>query len=99
MLITLTPEQEARIQAHVATSDFTSVEEAARQLIDERIAELSADDDDMEWAKPMLEEARASIARGDVLTLEEHILRKEHRRRNAARRAQRGGFTVGRIFS
>jgi antitoxin ParD1/3/4 len=85
MPITLTPDQEAWIQAHVATGDFASIEEAARQLIDDRIAELAADDDDdMEWAKPLLEEARASIARGDVLTLE------EHRQRNAARRAMRG---------
>jgi antitoxin ParD1/3/4 len=86
MPITLTPEQEAWIQAHVATGDFASIEEAARQLIDDRIAELAVDDDDdMEWAKPLLEEARASIAKGDVLTLE------EHRQRNAARRAMRGG--------
>ena len=86
MPITLTPEQEAWIQAHVATGDFASIEEAARQLIDDRIAELAADDDDdLEWAKPLLEEARASIARGDVLTLE------EHRQRNASRRAMRGG--------
>jgi antitoxin ParD1/3/4 len=85
MPITLTPEQEAWIQAHIASGDFASMEEAARQLIDDRIAELAAvDDDDMEWAKPLLEEARASIARGDVLTLE------EHRQRNASRRAMRG---------
>jgi antitoxin ParD1/3/4 len=87
MPITLTPEQEAWIQAHVATGDFASIEEATRQLIDDRIAELSAadDDDSLDWAKPLLEEARASIARGDVLTLE------EHRQRNASRRAMRGG--------
>ena len=36
MSITLTPEQETWIKAHVATGDFASVEveEAARQLID-----------------------------------------------------------------
>jgi antitoxin ParD1/3/4 len=80
MPITLTPEQEAWIQAHVATGDFASIEEAARQLIDERIAELAVDDDDdMAWAKPLVEEARADIARGDVITLE------EHRARNATR--------------
>ena len=39
MPIKLTPEQEAWIQAHVATGDFVSIEEAARQLIDERIAD------------------------------------------------------------
>ncbi len=85
MSITLTPEQETWIKAHVATGDFASVEEAARQLIDDRIAELAHDEgdepDDMAWAKPLVEEARADIARGDVLTLE------EHRARNAARLA------------
>jgi antitoxin ParD1/3/4 len=82
MPITLTPEQEAWIQAHVATGDFASIEEAARQLIDERIAELAIDDDDdMAWARPLVEEARADIARGDVITLE------EHRARNATRLA------------
>ena len=85
MSITLTPEQETWIKAHVATGDFASVEDAARQLIDDRIAELAHDEgdepDDMAWAKPLVDEARAAIARGDVLTLE------EHRARNAARRA------------
>jgi antitoxin ParD1/3/4 len=86
MPITLTPDQEAWLQAHVATGDFASIEEAARQLINERIAEIAAeDDDDLEWARPLLDEARASITRGDVLTLE------QHRARNAARRATRGG--------
>jgi antitoxin ParD1/3/4 len=49
------------------------------------MAELANDDgdehDDMAWAKPLVDEARAAIARGDVLTLE------EHRGRNAARLA------------
>jgi antitoxin ParD1/3/4 len=85
MSITLTPEQETWIKAHVATGYFASVEEAARQLIDDRIAELTNDEDgehdDTAWAKPLVDEARAAIARGDVLTLEEQSAR------NAARRA------------
>jgi antitoxin ParD1/3/4 len=85
MAITLTPEQETWIKAHVATGDFASVEEAARQLIDDRIAELAIDEngdsDDMAWAKPYVDEARADMGRGDVITLE------EHRARNAARLA------------
>ncbi len=82
MSITLTPEQEAWIKPHVATGDFASVEEAAHQLIDDRIAELAeTGDDDMAWAKPYVDEARADMARGDVITLE------EHRARNAARLA------------
>jgi antitoxin ParD1/3/4 len=79
--LTLTPEQEAWLQAHVATGDFASVEEAARQLIAERIAERALEDDDLEWARPLLEEARADVERGNVITLE------EHKARNAARLA------------
>jgi len=84
MSITLTPEQETWIKAHVANGDFASVEEAARQLIDDRIAELADDeDDDLAWAKPWVEEAVAALERGAFITL------KEHRARNAARRAAR----------
>ncbi len=40
----LTPAQEAWLQAHIARGDFDSIEEAARQLIAERIAERAAED-------------------------------------------------------
>ncbi len=82
MAITLTPEQEAWCETHVANGDFASVEAAARQLIDERIAERAAEEnDDLAWAKPYVDEARAAVARGDALSLE------EHKARNAARLA------------
>ncbi len=82
MPITLTPGQEEWFGARVARGDFASVEEAARQLIDERITERAAEEgDDMAWAKPYVDEARVAVARGDVITLEEHKLR------NAARLA------------
>jgi antitoxin ParD1/3/4 len=72
MSITLTPEQETWIKARVATGDFASVEDAARQLIDERIAERTAEEaDDLAWAKPYVDEARAAVARGEFITLEE----------------------------
>jgi Arc/MetJ-type ribon-helix-helix transcriptional regulator len=45
MPITLPPELEAWLQAHVANGDFSSVEEAARQLIKERIAERAAEEE------------------------------------------------------
>jgi antitoxin ParD1/3/4 len=38
MTITLDPEQEAWLKSRVASGDFASVEEAARHLIDDRIA-------------------------------------------------------------
>ncbi len=82
MTITLTSAQVAWIESHVANGDFTSVEEAARKLIDDGIAQLSSvEEDDMAWAAPLVEEAREAIARGEIMTLE------EHRARNAARRA------------
>lgn len=80
MPITLTSEQEAWLRAHVATGDFASIEEAVRQFIDERIAELTIEaDDDMAWAKPYVDEAREAVARGDVITLEEHRARNAER--------------------
>jgi antitoxin ParD1/3/4 len=85
MSIPLTPEQERWLQAHVARGDFPSIEEAARRLIDERIAEREVEDDDMAWAKPYVDEGLAALERGDILTLE------EHKARNAARLAAMKG--------
>jgi len=51
MPITLTPEQEAWLQSQVATGAFASIEEAARRLIDERIAERELEDDDLPWQR------------------------------------------------
>ena len=80
MTITLNPEQEAWLETRVASGDFASVEAAARQLIDERIAERALEEgDDLAWAKPYIDEALAEIARGEEITLE------EHKARNAAR--------------
>ena len=77
MTISLTPEQQAWISAHVARGAFASVEEAALQLIDERIAELAILEDDLVWAKPLVDEALAEVARGEFLTLEEHRARMD----------------------
>ena len=86
MTITLTPEQQALLSSYVARGDFSSVEEAARQLIDERIAERVLEEgDDLAWAKPYVDEARAAVARGDVLTLEEHKARNRNRLADAER--------------
>jgi antitoxin ParD1/3/4 len=79
MTITLTPEQIAWIDAHVARGDFPSVEDAVRQLIDERIAERSIEDDDLAWAKPLVDVAVAEAGRGDVMSLDEHKARNRTR--------------------
>jgi antitoxin ParD1/3/4 len=80
MTITLTPSQEEWIRDRVSKGAFASVEDAARQLIDDRIAEIRLlENDDMDWAKPFVDEAREAVAQGDILTLEEHRSRNEKR--------------------
>lgn len=76
MVITLTAEQEAWLKARVASGDFSSIEEAARQLIEERIAERDLlESGDLAWAKPFVEEGLAALERGEFITLEEHKAR------------------------
>ena len=76
MTITLTPEQKTWLDAHVARGDFASIEDAVRQLVDERIAErMLEENDDMAWTKPYVDEALAAVERGEVITLEEHKAR------------------------
>jgi antitoxin ParD1/3/4 len=76
MKITLTPKQEQWLAAHVARGDFPSIEDALRQLVDERMAE---EGDDLAWAKHHVDEALADVARSAVMTLEEHESRTEAR--------------------
>lgn len=76
MPVSLTPEQQAWIEAHVNRGEFPSIDDAARQLIDERIAErMAAERDDVAWAKPYIDEARAEVSRGKVMTRDEHETR------------------------
>ena len=78
MSISLTPEQEAWLCARVVRGDFPSVADAARRLIDERIAErMAEEEDDLVWANPYVDEALADVARGEVLTREQHETRMD----------------------
>ncbi|MBI1867623.1 MAG: hypothetical protein HYS06_04920 [Methylocystis sp.] len=80
MKITLTPGQQAWLAVHVARGEFPTIQEAVRRLVDERIVERAAEDgDDLAWAKPYVDEALAEVARGDVMTLEEHEARNDAR--------------------
>jgi len=76
MSISLTPQQHAWLTARVTRGEFASVADAVRQLIDDRMAEES---DDLTWAKPYVEEALAAVAKGEVITREEHKARKAQR--------------------
>jgi Arc/MetJ-type ribon-helix-helix transcriptional regulator len=70
MTITLTPEQQKRLEAAVAAGQFASVEEAVRIAVD-HLVPTNVERDDLSWAKPYLDEARAQIARGESISLEE----------------------------
>jgi Arc/MetJ-type ribon-helix-helix transcriptional regulator len=70
MTITLTPEQQKRLEAAVAAGQFPSVEEAVRLAVD-RLMLDEAEFGDLSWVKPYLDEARTEVARGDTLSMEE----------------------------
>jgi antitoxin ParD1/3/4 len=72
MNIKLPPEQQEWLEAQVAAGSFTSMDEALAVAV----ADLMAiHRDELDWAKPYVEQARASVARGDVLSGEEFFKR------------------------
>ncbi|MBW0003121.1 MAG: hypothetical protein JO216_06510 [Hyphomicrobiales bacterium] len=76
MTLTLTPEQEAWLAAHVASGDFASTEDAIHRMIAAGMAERAElEHDDLTWAKPYVDEAIADVELGEVLTLEDHDTR------------------------
>ena len=70
MVIKLRPEHQKALETFVAQGRYRSVDEAHDQLLN---AALTADylesAGDLSWLKPLIDEAEASIARGDVSTL------------------------------
>jgi antitoxin ParD1/3/4 len=68
MNIRLPIEQQQWLEAEVAAGHFSSIDEALAVAV----ADLKAlMEDDLAWAKPYVEQARASVARGDVISGEE----------------------------
>ena len=63
---------------HVSRGEFRSIEEGVRQLLDERMAKRAAEEgDDLAWARAAVDQARADVAAGRVLTVEEHEARMD----------------------
>ena len=82
MNVTLPPEQQKWLEAQVAAGQFASIDEALATAV----ADLMAmQDDDLAWAKPYVDQARASVAHGNVLSGEEYFERLLHGRRNISR--------------
>jgi antitoxin ParD1/3/4 len=72
MNITLPAEQRKWLEAEVAAGHFDSIEDA----IAAGVAELmSLNSDDLAWARPYVERARASVARGNVISGDEFFKR------------------------
>ena len=76
MHITLPTEQQEWLEAEVAAGRFESIDDALAAAVAEL---MSIDADDLAWAKPYVEEARASVARGAVIAGEEFFQRLEGR--------------------
>ncbi len=70
MTITLSPEQMRWVEAAVAAGQYASVEEAVRVAVDGLMVNSI---DDLGWAKPYLDEARADIAAGRVVDGDEFL--------------------------
>lgn len=74
MTIIIPAEHKTWLDAQVAAGHFASVEEAVAVAI---AALKSADYDDLDWAKPLVDEARRSVATGDVISGDEFIAELE----------------------
>ena len=68
MTVTLTPDQIKWLESPVAGGRFDSVEDAVRLAV---AGLMTLDADDLSWAKPLVDEARASIARGEGIPAED----------------------------
>ncbi len=68
MDIQLSPEQQKWLKAEVEAGHFASFDDALCAAI---VGLMAAKEDDLAWAKPLVDEALESIARGDASTLGE----------------------------
>jgi antitoxin ParD1/3/4 len=76
MTINLPREQQEWLEAQVKAGAYDSVEQAVASIVAER---MHLDIEDLSWAKPLVDEARASIARGEGMTLDDYRARMAER--------------------
>lgn len=77
MNITLPPEQEKWLRAKVNSGEFASIDEAVSFAVAHL---MPIDTGDLAWTLPYLDAARASLARGEGLSLEEFKTHAAQRR-------------------
>lgn len=70
MNITLPREQQEWLEAQVKAGAYDSIEDALTSILAEH---MNMDIDDMAWARPLVDEGRASLEQGNGLTLAEHL--------------------------
>ena len=74
--VKLNPAQVAWLEAQVAAGRLPSIDDAVRSAVADL---MTISSDDLAWAKPYVDEARASVARGDVTTGELMLARLRER--------------------
>jgi len=70
MDIRLPSEQEKWLDEQIAAGRFDSVDDAVAVAVANLMA---ADSGDLAWAKPYVDEARAAVARGEVVPLDDAL--------------------------
>ena len=68
MTIQLSPEQQQWLEAQVAAGHFSSLEQAVAVAIADLMATA---EDDLDWAKPLVDEAAAELDRGEGVPADE----------------------------
>jgi antitoxin ParD1/3/4 len=76
MTITLPREQQEWLEAQVKAGHYASIDEAVASIVAER---MHLDVDDLAWTKPLVDEALASLDRGEGMTLDEYRARMSER--------------------
>ena len=76
MNIRLSTKHRDWLTTQVAAGQFASVDEAIARAVDEMMA-LEADD--FTWARPYLDKAEASLARGEGIAGDEFLDRLDHK--------------------
>jgi antitoxin ParD1/3/4 len=72
MTIQLSPEQQRWLEAQVEAGHFPSLEQAVAVAIADLMAAV---EDDLEWAKPLVDEAIAAVDRGEGIPSDEAWVR------------------------
>jgi antitoxin ParD1/3/4 len=72
MTIQLSPEQQQWLEAQVAAGHFSSLEQAVAVAIADLMATV---EDDLDWAKPLVDEAAAELDRGEGVPADEAFAR------------------------